>query len=69
MFRKDLLAAKRILITGGGTGLGAVMAERFAGLGARLVLCGRRLEMLEATAERLRCNRRALYSSTPSLSP
>ena len=54
MFRKDLLAAKRILITGGGTGLGAVMAERFAGLGARLVLCGRRLEMLEATAERLR---------------
>jgi NAD(P)-dependent dehydrogenase (short-subunit alcohol dehydrogenase family) len=54
MFRKDLLAAKRILITGGGTGLGAVMAERFAGLGAHLVLCGRRLEMLEATAERLR---------------
>ena len=54
MFRTDLLARKRILITGGGTGLGAVMAERFAGLGASLVLCGRRLEVLEATAARLR---------------
>ena len=54
MFRTDLLARKRILITGGGTGLGAVMAERFAGLGASLVLCGRRLEVLETTADRLR---------------
>jgi NAD(P)-dependent dehydrogenase (short-subunit alcohol dehydrogenase family) len=41
MFRPDLLRAKRILITGGGTGLGAAMAERLAGLGASLVLCGR----------------------------
>lgn len=53
MFRPDLLTGKRILITGGGTGLGAVMAERFAGLGAHLVLCGRRLEVLQATADRL----------------
>ena len=53
MFRTDLLAGKRILITGGGTGLGAVMAERFAGLGAHLVLCGRRLDVLQASAARL----------------
>ena len=53
MFRTDLLSSKRILVTGGGTGLGAVMAERFAGLGAALVLCGRRIEVLEATASRL----------------
>jgi NAD(P)-dependent dehydrogenase (short-subunit alcohol dehydrogenase family) len=63
MFRADLLAHKRILITGGGTGLGAVMAERFAGLGACLVLCGRRLEVLEATAARLQ----ALGASTVEL--
>ncbi len=54
MFQADLLAGKRILITGGGTGLGAAMAARFAELGASLVLCGRRAEVLEATAVALR---------------
>ena len=53
MFRADLLAGKRILITGGGTGLGAIMAGRFAELGASLVLCGRRRDVLDATAARL----------------
>src|SRR4051812_48607302 len=54
MFEKNLLADKRILITGGGSGLGAAMARRFAELGAELVICGRRLELLEQTAARLR---------------
>jgi NAD(P)-dependent dehydrogenase (short-subunit alcohol dehydrogenase family) len=54
MFEKGLLREKRILITGGGSGLGAAMARRFAGLGAELVICGRRLELLEATAAGLR---------------
>jgi len=54
MFQTDLLAGKRILITGGGSGLGAAMAGRFAELGASLLLCGRRAEVLEATAETLR---------------
>src|SRR4051795_2193936 len=50
MFEKGLLAKKRILITGGGSGLGAAMGRRFVELGAELVICGRRLELLEATA-------------------
>ncbi len=54
MFDKSLLAEKRILITGGGSGLGASMARRFAELGADLVLCGRRLDLLETTAAEIR---------------
>ena len=54
MFEKGLLAAKRILITGGGSGLGAAMGRRFVELGAELIICGRRLELLEATAAQMR---------------
>lgn len=54
MFEKGLLAKKRILITGGGTGLGAAMGRRFVELGAELVICGRRPDVLEETAARMR---------------
>jgi NAD(P)-dependent dehydrogenase (short-subunit alcohol dehydrogenase family) len=54
MFEKGLLRGKRILVTGGGSGLGAAMARRFVELGAELVICGRRLELLEATAAQIR---------------
>ena len=53
MFRKDLLHNRRILITGGGTGLGRGMAERFLDLGATVHICGRREEVLEQTAAEL----------------
>jgi NAD(P)-dependent dehydrogenase (short-subunit alcohol dehydrogenase family) len=50
MFEKHLLKGKRILVTGGGSGLGAAMGRRFVGLGAELIICGRRLELLEQAA-------------------
>lgn len=49
MFRTDLLRDKRILITGGGTGLGKSMGRRCLELGARLTICGRRAEVLAET--------------------
>jgi NAD(P)-dependent dehydrogenase (short-subunit alcohol dehydrogenase family) len=54
MFEKGLLAAKRILVTGGGSGLGAAMGRRFIELGAELVICGRRVELLQSTAAQMR---------------
>jgi NAD(P)-dependent dehydrogenase (short-subunit alcohol dehydrogenase family) len=54
MFEKGLLAGKRILVTGGGSGLGAAMGRRFVELGAELIICGRRLELLEAVAAEMR---------------
>src|SRR5271165_5585767 len=53
MFQPDLLKGKVILITGGGTGLGRSMGERFTQLGARLVIAGRREAVLQQTAAEL----------------
>ncbi|MGA7219186.1 MAG: SDR family oxidoreductase [Candidatus Sulfotelmatobacter sp.] len=53
MFQPDLLSHKRILITGGGTGLGKAMAERFLELGAHVYICGRREKVLQETAAEL----------------
>lgn len=46
-----MLRGRRVLVTGGGTGVGADMAVRFAGEGAQVVVAGRRAEPLEAVAE------------------
>jgi NAD(P)-dependent dehydrogenase (short-subunit alcohol dehydrogenase family) len=53
VFRDDLLKGKKILITGGGTGLGKAMGRRYLELGAELVICGRREEVLAETAREL----------------
>ena len=54
MFKKDLLKNKRKLVTGGGTGLGKEMASHYAEHGAELYICGRRLNVLEETANELK---------------
>ncbi|MEX6725318.1 SDR family oxidoreductase [Parapedomonas caeni] len=54
MFAKDLLKGHKILVTGGGTGLGRTMTERFMELGAHCIIWGRRGGVLEETAAELR---------------
>ena len=53
MFKSDLFAGKRFLVTGGGTGLGRLMMEKFVELGADCVICGRRGSVLEETAKQV----------------
>ncbi|WP_379550306.1 SDR family oxidoreductase [Qipengyuania sp. DGS5-3] len=53
MFREGLMDGERILVTGGGTGLGREMAEGFLKLGATVYICGRRQNKLDETAREL----------------
>ena len=53
MFERDLLKGRAIFLTGGGTGLGRSMALRFAELGARLFLVGRREDPLRQTCDEI----------------
>src|SRR5437879_2012486 len=64
MFCTDLLS-KRILITGGGTGLGKGMAQRFLKLGAEVYICGRREEVLKNTAAELSSATRGRIHAIP----
>jgi NAD(P)-dependent dehydrogenase (short-subunit alcohol dehydrogenase family) len=54
MFRGDLLAGRRVVVTGGGSGLGRAMALRFGVLGAKVGVLGRREEPLRETVALLR---------------
>jgi len=50
MFQQGLFKGKKVLVTGGGTGLGRGMAERLLSLGAEIAICGRRKGVCEAAA-------------------
>ena len=57
MFRADLFANQRVLVTGGGSGLGRMMAERLLGLGASVEIWGRRGPVLKEAAAALGADR------------
>lgn len=56
MFKDDLLAGRRVLVTGGGTGIGRSITARYMSLGAHVIICGRRDEVLAATVAELSAN-------------
>ncbi len=53
MFRADLFAGQRVLVTGGGSGLGRMMAEKLLSLGAAVEIWGRRGPVLAEAAAAL----------------
>ncbi|WP_322008971.1 SDR family oxidoreductase [Paraburkholderia sp. J12] len=53
MFQSDLLKGKRILVTGGGSGLGKKISAKYLQLGADVYICGRRESVLAETANEL----------------
>src|SRR3954454_10520264 len=53
IFATNLLQGRVILVTGGGTGLGRAAARELVACGAQVVICGRREEVLRATAQEL----------------
>ncbi|WP_370682043.1 SDR family oxidoreductase [Comamonas sp. GB3 AK4-5] len=54
MFDTNLYRGQRVLVTGGGTGLGFAMACKLASLGAEVHLCGRRMDVLEQAVRTLK---------------
>lgn len=50
VFRPGLFAGQVVVVTGGGSGIGRCTAHELAALGAHVVLLGRKLDKLQATA-------------------
>jgi len=60
-FSADLLEGKVILITGGATGLGRAMGEKFLSLGAQLAITSRREDVLKKASEEMSTEGQAVF--------
>lgn len=54
MLPEGSFKGKTVLVTGGGTGLGKSMATYLSSLGANIIICSRKLPVLEATAAEIK---------------
>ena len=55
MFKEDVLKGKKILVTGGETGLGKEMSEHYVQHGAEVVICETRV-FLQILQQNLKIN-------------
>lgn len=62
----DTLRGKKVVITGGGRGLGFSMAKKFVAEGAEVLIAGRNIKVLEESAKKLECKYLQLDVSNPS---
>lgn len=53
MGTQQAMQGRVVMVTGGGTGIGEAVAERYVNEGATVVIVGRRIEPLTAVAERI----------------
>jgi len=60
-FSADLLQGKVVLITGGATGLGRAMGEKFLSLGAQVAIASRREEVLKKASEEMSAEGRTVF--------
>ena len=60
------LQGKKVVITGGGRGLGFAMAKKFKAEGAEVLIAGRNLKVLEESAQTIGCDYLQLDVSNPS---
>lgn len=51
----ETLCGKKVVITGGGRGLGFSMAKKFVAEGAEVLIAGRNIKVLEESAKKLEC--------------
>ena len=51
----ETLRGKKVVITGGGRGLGFSMAKKFVAEGAEVLIAGRNIKVLEESAKKLEC--------------
>lgn len=61
----DKLAGKKIIVTGGGRGLGAAMAKKFVQEGASVLITGRSEDTLKKTSEEIGCSYMVLDMMSP----
>lgn len=61
----EKLAGKKVIITGGGRGLGAEMAKKFVQEGASVLITGRNEDTLKKTSEEIGCSYLVLDMMSP----
>jgi 3-oxoacyl-[acyl-carrier protein] reductase len=56
-----VLEGRTAIVSGGGTGIGSAIASRFFEEGAKVVICGRRIERLKETASRITSDGKSFF--------